>query len=148
MAKIPAPRSLAGFRRKQHGGVSMARKRLALAAGTVALLALAISAPAQTTLVNATVLGSVTDSQCAVIPGVAVTATNLATNISTAAVTDEEGRYRLTGLQPGDYRIRAELTGFKSHVIASAKLEVNQTARFDIKLQVGEISDKVEVVGE
>ena len=109
---------------------------------------MALPLQAQTSLVNATVVGTVTDAQKGVIPGATVTVTSLGTNIAQTSTTDEEGRFRIGGLQPGDYRLTVELTGFKSYVIPSVKLEVNQTARFVVVLEVGQISDKVEVVGE
>ncbi|PYV10803.1 MAG: hypothetical protein DMG07_20455 [Acidobacteria bacterium] len=114
------------------------------------LLVTGLTAPllAKSSLVNATVVGTVADSQGAVIPGATVTVRNLGTNISQNGVTDDEGRFRVANLQPGDYRLAVELTGFKTFEVQKLKLDVNQTARFDVTLQVGQISDKVEVTGE
>ena len=118
------------------------------AVALLAHLGLLAVAPAQTTLVNATVVGTVTDETGAVIPGVAVKITNAGTNISQETTTDSEGRYRIANLQPGDYQITSEITGFRTAVLKGLKLEVNQTARYDITLRVGQISEKLEVVGE
>ena len=103
---------------------------------------------AQVATVDATVVGALTDAQGAVIPGVTVTITSLATNIPQQTISDDEGRYRIAKLSPGEYRLLAELTGFKSFSIAKLILEVNQTARVDIRLEIGQVSDRVEVSSE
>ncbi|PYV17359.1 MAG: TonB-dependent receptor, partial [Acidobacteria bacterium] len=106
------------------------------------------TAPAQISVVNATAVGTVVDEKGGVLPGVTVRITNVGTNITEQAVTDGEGRYRIGNLPPGDYRLEAELTGFKTAIVKGVKLEVKQTARYDLTLTIGQISDKVEVVGE
>src|SRR2546423_1578720 len=60
------------------------------------------------------VQGTITDQTRAVLPGVTVTVTNLATGISRAAVTNDAGIYRVASLDPGRYKVQAELQGFRT----------------------------------
>ena len=66
----------------------------------------------------ATILGEVTDSSGAVIPGATVTVTNVATGISLTTATNDRGSYGLPGLRPGDYTLAIELQGFSKFVRA------------------------------
>ena len=61
-------------------------------------------------------MGTVYDPQKAGIPGATVTVTNLATNIARTAVTDSEGNYVVTPLDPGTYSVSAEVPGFQKTV--------------------------------
>jgi hypothetical protein len=96
----------------------------------------------------ATLTGVVTDSSGAVLTKVDVTVTNTGTNLSKGSATNESGRYFLPGLKPGLYSVSASLAGFKKYVNAAVTLQVNQTARLDITLDVGEISQEVTVSAE
>lgn len=101
---------------------------------------------AQTEL--ATLTGTVTDASGAVIPGAEITVTNEATNLSTVALTNEDGRYFVRSIKPGTYTVSASLPGFKKFVNSGVTLQVNQTARLDITLTVGEVSQSVTVSAE
>jgi hypothetical protein len=105
------------------------------------LLLLAGVASAQT--YTATVTGTVTDPNGQPVPNVKVTATNKATNIATTAQTGDSGNFTIPFLAPGQYDIAAESTGFKRTVQNSVTLEVNQTARLDMRLAVGEVTEQV-----
>ncbi|PYR16400.1 MAG: hypothetical protein DMF98_28115, partial [Acidobacteria bacterium] len=61
---------------------------------------------------NATVVGTVVDESMAVLPGVTVTATDLATGRVLTAMSSERGEYRLQNMPPGKYSMAAELSGF------------------------------------
>ena len=74
--------------------------------------------------------------------------TNEATNAEFSAVTDEDGRYTFNALRPGSYRLVASAPGFKQFVSSGLVLQVNQSARVDIQLPVGPVSDTVEVSAE
>ncbi len=97
---------------------------------------------------TATILGVVQDQTRAVLPGVSVTARNLQTNLTRSVVSDESGLYRIPLLPVGTYEVTAELAGFKKFVQTGIELTINQQARIDITLEVGEISDVISVVGE
>ncbi len=95
-----------------------------------------------------TILGSVKDPSGAVLPGVAVTATNSETNAARSTITNDSGDYVIPQLPVGRYTIKGELTGFKISVVSGITLQVDQKARVDLTLQVGEIREQVTVTGE
>ncbi len=102
----------------------------------------AASALAQST---ARIEGTVTDPTGGSLPGVTVTATNNATNVSRTVVTDTEGAYIVTPLVVGDYTVRFELSGFKAANVP-VELTVNEVARVDIKLEVGGVTENITVL--
>ncbi len=104
---------------------------------------LAGQALAQT--VTANITGTVTDPSGAVVPNVKVTATNVATNVSHPATTNEAGVYNLLFLPIGQYNVTTEAQGFKKVVLGPFTLEVNQIARVDVKLEVGEATQSIEI---
>jgi len=104
---------------------------------------LACSLSAQTT--TASITGAIHDPSGAVIPGVKVTATNVATNLTYSASTNESGVYNLLFLPVGQYTVSSETQGFKKTVLGPFTLEVNQIARVDISLEVGDTAQSVEI---
>jgi hypothetical protein len=108
-------------------------------------LLLSFAAPLCAQQTTATVLGTVTDSSGAAVPGVAIQASSLATNVNREALTDSSGSYSLPNLPPGAYRISATKTGFQASRVENVTLQVEQVARVDIKLQVGSITETVNV---
>src|SRR4051812_35838948 len=88
-------------------------------------------------------VGTVTDSSGAVVPGVVVTMTNVAANQSTKVTTDVYGNYAGNLLHIGVYTISAEKEGFKRTVQPNVEVGVNQTVRVDLVLQVGEVTQAV-----
>src|SRR5436190_12042364 len=117
-------------------------KKLLLAA-VVCCLALPILTFAQT--INATLGGTVSDATGALIPGVTITATNLATGIVTPVVTNEAGAYNFASIQSGTYKVTAELPGFQTQTYNNVNLGVSQQVRLNFTLQVGTITQSVEV---
>ncbi|MBX5495099.1 MAG: carboxypeptidase regulatory-like domain-containing protein, partial [Bryobacteraceae bacterium] len=100
-------------------------------------------ASAQT--ITGAITGTVTDPSGSVVPGATVTAVNVATNVATEVVTNEAGIYNLLFLPVGEYTLSVTARGFKKANTASFRLEVNQTARVDVRLEVGEPAQVVEV---
>lgn len=94
---------------------------------------------------NATLTGSVTDPNGAVVAGAAVKATNKGTNISYDTQTTDAGLYRFPTLPVGIYRISAEASGFKSAQVENVTLTVGQTVTQDVKLEVGAPTETVTV---
>src|SRR5499426_4872803 len=94
---------------------------------------------------NATLGGSVSDSTGALIPGVTVTATNTETGIVNMAVTNEAGVYQFASLQPGTYKLTAELPGFQTQIVNTLKLAFSQQARFNFTMQVGGLTTAIDV---
>ncbi len=111
----------------------------------VLLTRLAPTASAQT--FTATLTGTVTDPNGAVVPNVQVVVTNQGTKLEHTAQTGESGIYTIPFLPVGNYVISVEYTGFKKLLSNEIKLEVNQTARVDFTLEVGEVSQQVTVEG-
>ena len=89
--------------------------------------------------------GSVKDQSGAVLPGVEVTATQTATGAKRSATTDETGSYILQNLPIGPYTIEAALPGFKTYVQSGIVLQVGTTPTVNAVLEVGQVSDQVEV---
>ncbi len=97
--------------------------------------------------VTATLTGTVTDQTGAVVPGVTVTAKNEGTQLEYATESSAAGAYTIPFLPVGNYVVSAELTGFKKAVTNPIRLEVNQTARVDLKMELGQLSDTISVTG-
>src|ERR1041384_6083454 len=95
---------------------------------------------------NAQLGGSVSDPTGALIPGVTITATNTATGVGTTTLTNDSGAYTFPSLQPGVYRVSAELPGFQT---STANLELGPIAvRQNFQLQIGTTQQSVDVVSE
>src|SRR5262245_60250769 len=96
---------------------------------------------------TATVTGTVSDPQGASVPKVKVVATNQGTKLEYTAQTSDSGVYTIPFLPVGVYVLTVESTGFKKLVSNEITLEVNQTARVDLQLQVGGVNEIVNVQG-
>ncbi len=94
---------------------------------------------------TATLTGRITDPAGAVIPNISVKATNLATNAARETKTDETGSYNLPFLPAGDYSVTASATGFQTQRLDRITLQVQQTARVDMQLRIGEVTETVNV---
>jgi len=92
-----------------------------------------------------TILGTVTDSTGAVVPGIKVTAKNKATNETREFVTDDAGNFQFTTLFSGRYEISASGGQFKTATVPDVELRVNTQARVDIVMQLGVVSETVSV---
>jgi hypothetical protein len=96
---------------------------------------------------RASVVGNVNDRSGAAMAGVEVTVTNESTNTSTHIQSDDAGAYTAVNLIPGSYSISASRTGFRPVVFRNFVLQVGQSARLDIIMDVGSIDQTVEVAG-
>ena len=106
------------------------------------LLACSLPSLAQTL---GTVTGEVRDASGAAVGGASVTVRNTSTNGIRNATTNDEGAYTIPALVPGMYEIKAEHQGFKVATRTNIELQVQQTARVDFALAVGQDSEVVEV---
>jgi hypothetical protein len=106
------------------------------------------AAPATGQTGAASVTGIVTDQSGAALPGATVTATNQATNVSYTTVSNEAGNYTITSVPLGSYVVKAELASFKTSATRPSQAEARQTLRFDFKLELGTLSETVEVSGQ
>ncbi len=92
-----------------------------------------------------TILGTVTDSTGAVVPGVKVTAKNAGTNETRDFTTDEGGNYQFSAMLAGRYDVVAAGGQFKTAAVNGVELRTNSQARVDIVMQLGVVSETVSV---
>ena len=123
-------------------------QRLSYAVIIAFLAASSMPAGAAAQAVTGTLLGNLTDSSGAAVPGATVTATEVQTNISRTTVTNENGYYIFSSLQNGTFEVAAELQGFKKVVRQGVKVDVNTTVRVDLTLEVGQMTESVTVSAE
>jgi len=95
-----------------------------------------------------TISGSVTDPQDALIAGASVEVRNTATNATFRTSTNERGVYTAPGMPVGEYEVTVQQQGFKKGVRSGVTLQVNQNAVVNVRLEVGQVAEQVEVVGE
>jgi outer membrane receptor protein involved in Fe transport len=109
----------------------------------ISIFLFAARLPAQ--VASATLLGEIRDETGGLVSGVTVTAHQNTTGFVRTAVTNQQGAYRLDELLPGAYTVTAEKSGFRSLESKDVALEVNQKARLDMILKVGEERDSITV---
>ncbi len=126
------------------------RKMQSLGLGLVfmALVALLCSANAAWGQdVTASITGTVTDPSGSAIVGATVTAKSVERGTRFTAVTNDSGIYRISQLPVGNYDLRVEKTGFQTSLYPAFTLVLNQTARIDVEMKVGQVSQTIEVTG-
>ena len=104
-------------------------------------------APALAQLDTGTIVGTVTDSSGAVLPGVTVTATQTATGVAQTTVTNDSGQFIFPGLRVGLYTVAAELPGFRRGVRTDVTLSVQDRRNVDFVLEVGAVTEALIVSG-
>jgi hypothetical protein len=97
---------------------------------------------------TANILGTVTDPTGAVIPDAKVTAKNTGTAIERTVQTGKNGEYAFTALQLGTYNVTIEAAGFKTYVAKDLTLAVGDRARVDAKMEIGGITENIEISAE
>lgn len=122
-----------------------------LVAGRWALLLLTLLTLSVTTClaqqVSATLFGTITDPANAVVPDAKVTALNPVNGRTTTTTSQSDGGYVIPYLEPADYTITVERTGFDKTEQTGVTLVVNQKSRLDIQLRVGTVATTVETTG-
>ncbi len=91
------------------------------------------------------IVGNIRDASGAAVPGAIVTITNKETNQVRSTTTNEEGGYNVPTVQSGTYDVKATREGFRAMVESSVTVTINTVARIDFAMQVGSISEAVEV---
>lgn len=109
------------------------------------LLTLAPSAAAQQQL--GALQGTIMDQTGAVLPGVSVTATNLDTGVQRMTVSNQTGVYRVQSLDPGRYRVVADLQGFRTAERREIILSVGATLGVNFTMQAGGVEERIDVAG-
>jgi hypothetical protein len=110
------------------------------------LAAAASSVDAQTTF--GSIIGTVTDPSAAAIGNTQVALTNLGTAEKRTETTNAEGLYQFVNLPPGQYSVEVEKPGFKRVVRTPVTVETQTTTRIDLVLEVGQVSQTVEVTAQ
>src|SRR5712671_2411353 len=111
------------------------------------LLAISLTASAQSSS-TATINGTVTDPQGAVIPNATVTATNLATGVERSATTSASGFYRILSLQPGTYDLRVDAAGFSKAITKNILLQVGEQRDFNFNVGLAASATSIEVTAQ
>src|SRR5215471_3360169 len=117
------------------------RKASLLISGIILCLALCLPLVAQ----EAAIVGTVRDPQQAVIQNATVTLTNVDTGVSLTTRTDVSGNYEFPVVKPGAYSLRVEQKGFETYIQGKFTLDVEQRARVDAIMRVGEASTLITV---
>jgi len=112
----------------------------------LAAAALAAPHPCLAQSERGSITGVVADPSKAGLPGVAVKVINTATNATTSVVSSESGIYSAANLPPGTYRIEVSLQGFRSANVDGIRLTAGATARIDVTLALGALTESVDVV--
>ena len=99
-------------------------------------------------IASATILGTVTDSTQARVPGVTITLTNLDKGLTRTLLTNDLGHYRGTNLLLGSYQVRAALPGFKTLTRESIELTLGREVVIHFVLEISQFTDEVTVTGE
>lgn len=128
------------------------KSSLNIAAGLLALgvsaLSLCMPSSTRAQVVGATLSGTVADSSGAVIPNAQLAIENVATGVVRTVTTDTAGFYTAPNLVPGSYQITATAPAFKTIVRTGVTLTVGAEQSLNIAMQVGQVSQTVEVTGE
>src|SRR5262245_19055474 len=122
----------------------MVRSARRLPIGTL-ILSVLMSLAAVAQELTSRVDGEVVDQTGARIPGVTVTLTNVDTNVSRTAVADHAGLYVFPQVPFGNYRVSAELSGFKKSVVEGVQVQVGLPTTVRLVLAVGGVSETVTV---
>ncbi|MDX2178464.1 MAG: TonB-dependent receptor [Bryobacteraceae bacterium] len=117
-------------------------------ASRVSVLVLLGSAGILAQTSTGTIVGTVLDTAQAVVPEASVTVTNTGTNEISRAVTGAAGTYIVPLLKPGSYRVEVTAPGFKKFRQDGIVLQVQQQARVDVALQVGDVAESIDVVAD
>src|SRR5882724_2956516 len=107
-----------------------------------------LSGPVSAQSTYGTITGSVTDSSGGAVADAQVRLSNLGTSELRIQSTGSDGLYSFVNLFPGKYKVDVEKAGFKRTSRTDIVVEVQQTSRIDLTMQVGEVTQTVEVTGE
>ena len=115
---------------------------------SILVLGLNMVAIAAAQEITASITGTVTDPSGTVVPDARVTALDVNRSTSSVTQTNTAGIYVFPRITPGEYEVSVELQGFRKAIRAGINLELNQRARVDIQLEIGQVTETVEVMGE
>ncbi len=97
---------------------------------------------------TANIVGVVSDSQGAVVPGATITAVHEPSGTTYSSVSQGDGRFNIIGMRVGGpYRVTAELSGFRTDTVSDVTLTLGVTRDLSFTLDLASVSESVEVVG-
>jgi hypothetical protein len=111
----------------------------------LALVFCGLTAAAEAQQQLGAIQGTIIDQTKALLPGVTVTVTNLNTGITRTATTNEAGVYRVPSLDPGVYKVQAQLQGFRSAVQSDLTLSVGATLGVNFTMNAGQFEEAIQV---
>jgi hypothetical protein len=121
---------------------------LSLTTFAALILSLLVSVPVYAQVTGATLQGTVTDASGAAVPNANISIKNTATGITRDVTTDLAGFYSAPNLSPSVYDVTASAPGFSSKVETGLTLTVGAQQVLDVSLQVGQVTEKVQVTSE
>ena len=126
------------------------RREVPRAIGFVCMLAGVLMLPviAQAQMTRGGVNGTVRDASGGIMPGVTVTVVNIQTNQSRQTVTDSQGFYSVTALEPGTYQVRAELSGFSTIEFKDVRVQSATDTTVDVLMKIAGVGEEVTVTAE
>ena len=122
------------------------RLRQLLAACLIVLAPLSLARTASAQAVTGTILGTVTDNTGAVLPGVTVTVTHTDTGRTRTLRHRRNGEYTAPSIPTGTYTVTGETQRLQERVAVERQVGVDQRVRVDVKLEVGNMTESVEIV--
>src|SRR5262249_10842523 len=124
------------------------RKTRGLLALAVLLSLFSVTMPVFAQVTTTNIIGTVTDSSGASVPGAQITVTNTGTNQTRSTQTNAQGDYRLEFLPTGTYNVEVSVPNFKKIIRTGIVLQADQPARVDAQLQLGQVTETVQVTSE
>jgi outer membrane receptor protein involved in Fe transport len=122
--------------------------RYQLIAPTLCLVAVILSGSGVALAQTSQITGRITDTSHGTIRGANITATHVDRGVKRVTTSNEEGYYTVPLLQPGNYEVTVEMSGFKPITQSGITLRVQEVARLDFTLEVGEVAERVSVIAE
>ena len=112
------------------------------------LLVILFSVPTLAQVTGGTLSGTVSDPSGAGVPQASVVIKNVATGVERTVTTNTDGFYIAVNLLPGSYQIKISATGFNTETKSGLTMSVGAHQTFDAAMQVGTVSNRVEVTAE
>ncbi len=125
--------------------LSVRRRSGALAVFTAVILTAPI---AHAQVLYGSIVGAVTDSTGATLPGATVTIEQSETKLTRELVSDAAGTYQFTAVPTGTYTVSVKMNGFRAYSRSGVPVTLNSTARIDAKLELGQLAETVQVSGD
>src|SRR3954464_8729046 len=125
-----------------------AQKILRLAAMVAIVIGAVCPRGSEAQVLYGSIVGSLQDQTGAAVPDASLTITNNETGQTRDTKSDAQGNFTITNVLPGRYEVRINATGFRTVTQKSLDVSAGATARLDFRLEVGQLTESIEVAGE